>query len=241
MSLASENSSVIREKWVNITLFHHHFRRHDFRHTRSLSISTRYFFFFLSFFLSNLSIRCISFTSAPIFPLSFSLSRAIESCRRISPLEGVRTEKNEQKNVFLWRVARREWRRLSLFCAICHCLSNIHDVREIINETKGYTIENFNVLIDEYYNLWMRLTRERITMLLVKIRFLQTWGLVFRSAWTSRKLDNTVIIIAFLSEERIGNHVFLAMMSLRNEISSSINPVLRQWREEKSPKIFETI
>lgn len=99
------------------------------------------FSFFLSFFLSNFSIRCISFTSAPIFPLSFSLSRAIESCRRISPLEGVRTEKNEQKNVFLWRVARREWRRLSLFCAICHCLSNIHDAREIINETEGYMIE----------------------------------------------------------------------------------------------------
>lgn len=94
---------------------------------------------------------------------------------------------------------------------------------------------NFNVLIDEYYNLWVRLTRERITMPLVKIRFLQTWGLVFRSAWTSRKLDNTVIIIAFLSEERIGNHVFLAMMSLRNEVSSSINRVFRQWREENRP------
>lgn len=52
--------------------------------------------------LSFLSIRCISFTSAPIFPLSFPSSRAIEGCRRISPLEGVRTgKKGTRKNVFL--------------------------------------------------------------------------------------------------------------------------------------------
>lgn len=211
LSQAKIRVSFVRSEWTlrcstitfAVTIF---VTRGVFRFRRDTSFSL-----FLSFFLSNLSIRCISFTSAPIFPLSFSLSRAIESCRRISPLEGVRTEKNEQKKrVPLTRCSKR---MATTFVVLRHCLSNIHDAREIINETKGYTIENFNVLIDEYYNLWMRLTRERITMPLVKIRFLQTWGLVFRSAWTSRKLDNIVIIIAFLSEERIGNHVFLAMMS----------------------------
>lgn len=142
---------------MNITLFHHHFRRH----TRSL-ISTR-LCLSLSLFLSNLSIRCISFTSAPIFPLSFSSSRAIEGCRRISPLEGVRTEKKRTKKTCSSdALQRREWRRLCCFSSNLRHLplfARIHDARKIINKAKiikQYTIRsrrNFNVLTDEYYNL----------------------------------------------------------------------------------------
>lgn len=135
---------------MNITLFHHHFRCH----TRSL-ISTRHLS--LPLFLSNL---CISFTSAPIFPLSFSSSRAIEGCRRISPLEGVRTEKKRTKKTCSSdALQRREWRRLCCFSSNLRHLplfARIHDARKIINKAKGYTIRsrrNFNVLTDEYYNL----------------------------------------------------------------------------------------
>lgn len=119
VSLARENywiechSREVRERFVVPPL--RHFHRHDFRRTRSL-ISTRHLSLFLSFFLS---IRCISFTSAPIFPLSFPSSRAIEGCRRISPLEGVRTgKKGTRKNVFLWRVARK--RMATTFVALRH-------------------------------------------------------------------------------------------------------------------------
>lgn len=162
-------SSVIGGKRASITLFRHHFRlsrlsSHEKSYFDETSLSS------LSLSLSNLStIRCISFTSAPIFPLSFFSSRATEGCRRISPLEGVRTEGNEEKKrVPLTRCSNR---RLCCFSSNLRVAvvyrTRIHHARKIINKAKGYTIRsrrNFNLSTGEYCDFWMWLTRERVTM-----------------------------------------------------------------------------
>lgn len=125
VSLARENywiechSREVRERFVVPPL--RHFHRHDFRRTRSL-ISTRHLSLFLSF-------PSVAFH---LLPLRFFLFRsprrvllkAVDEYRLWRVFE--RGKKEQERTCSSDALLEREWRRLSLLCAICHCLSNTY-------------------------------------------------------------------------------------------------------------------